>query len=798
LAPDRTLAAEATDRAGRGLTEEEAAHLLQTVGPNELPEQTTPAWLRLAARFWGPLPWMLEVTIALTLVLGKDLEGAIIAALLVVNSLIGFRQSAKADAALAALKSRLAVKARVLRDGSWHTVASRLVVPGDVVKIRAGDLAPADLEIQEGQVSSDQSSLTGESLPQEVGPGDQVYGSSIVARGEATGVVTATGERSYFGRTAQLVQTARGKTALEKAVFSIIRYLVVIDAVLVVAMVVYALVVGASLGDVAPFALIVLIASVPVALPATFSVAQAVGSQELSDDAGVLVTRLQAIQEAASMDVLCTDKTGTLTTNRLELADTAPYGPVDVAELLHLGALASDAAGQDPIDLAVLKAAALGDGDHAEGWERLSFEPFDPSTKRTLAVVEHRGPQGTERLVVVKGMPEIVAASCADAPGQWPADLERLASTGSRVLAVAYGPVPAAGQPASEPLRLAGLVALADPPRPDAAHLVAELRGLGIEVKMVTGDTVPTALAVARKVGIEGPAVTGAQLRANPELARSASILAAVFPEDKFEVVRSLQEAGHTVGMTGDGVNDAPALRRAEVGVAVEGAVDVARGAASLVLTDPGLMDLVAAVGVSRCIHQRMLTWTFNKIVKTLAVALFLTLGFFFTRSLVTTPLDIVLLLFANDFVTMSLAVDRVRPSARPDSWRPAALTVAAAVLAGALVVESFLDLYLARHVFGLGLRQAQTLMFTMLVFTGLGTVYLVRERGRLWASRPGTLLLAVTAADVVLITAMATLGILMVPVALSYVLAVLGIAVGFLLILDPIKVWLLRRLNFD
>ncbi|HWD08629.1 MAG TPA: HAD-IC family P-type ATPase, partial [Actinomycetota bacterium] len=403
----------ASSVAAEGLSSAQAAERLQTFGANAVEERPVPAWKRLALRFWGPLPWMLEVTIALTLALSKDLQAGIIAGLLVLNGVLAFLQSAKADRALAALRQRLAVTARARRDGIWQRIPARDLVPGDLVRVRTGDVVPADLDLVDGHVSVDQSTLTGESFPEDLEPGAPVLGSSLVQRGEATGVVTATGSRSFFGRTARLVQEARPPTVLERAVFSIIRYLVVIDVVLVAAMIGFALLTGTSMSEVAPFALIVLIASVPVALPATFSAAQAIGAQTLIRDHGVLVTRLQAVQEAASMDVLCTDKTGTLTTNHLELAAAEPYGALDRSALLELAALASDPAGQDPIDLAILAAAPESEG----GWQRLDFHPFDPATKRTEAVLERVGAPlgrgGGERRVVVKGMPDVVVAACA-------------------------------------------------------------------------------------------------------------------------------------------------------------------------------------------------------------------------------------------------------------------------------------------------------------------------------------------------------------------------------------------------
>ncbi len=768
-----------------GLTSVEAARRLREIGPNEVRERRDPAWRRFLTRFWGPLPWMLEATIVLTVALGKGVESLIIAVLLVMNSVISFVQQGRADDALALLRGRLAVNARVCRDGRWRPVPARELVPGDVVRLRVGDIVPADVELLDGHLSIDQSSLTGESVPVDVSAGDETFGASVITRGEATAVVTATGSTSYIGRTAALVRTAGPATHLETIIFQIVRALIIIDVALVLVMVAFAGLIGVSLADTAPFALVILIASVPVALPTTFTVAQAVGALELSRGThgghGVLVTRLAAIQESASMDVLCTDKTGTLTLNQLSLHDVVAYRPATSSVVLELAAAASDDAGQDPIDLALLRAGRR-DTEGSASWTRLRFEPFDPLTKRTEATVEIAGVSTR----VVKGMPEVVAALCDDAPPALGDDVGRLAASGARVLAVASG--------TEGRLDLAGLVALADRPRHDSAQLVRELGDLGIEVKMLTGDTAATAASIARQVGIEPTVCTGAELRDDPELAERCSVIAGVFPEDKFQLVRSLQRDGRVVGMTGDGVNDAPALKQAEVGIAVDNAVDVAKASASLVLTDPGLVDAVAAVSVSRCIYQRMMTWTLNKIIKTAQVAFFLTLGFIVTRSFVTTPLMIVLLLLANDFVTMSLAVDHARPSPRPERWKVRALVSASLVLAVVVLAESFLDLWLARGVFGLTLHETQTLIFLMLVFSGQATVYVVRERGHFWKSRPVGWLLTATGFDVIVVSALAVGGVLMTPLAWPYVLLVLGIAAAFMLIMDPVKVVVLRR----
>lgn len=778
---------DAEARPADGLTSAEAAARLAQFGPNTVAEVRESAWLRFARRFWGPLPWMLEATIALTVVLGKDLEAVIIAVLLVLNSVISFFQQSRSDEALRLLRQRLEITARVRRDGRWTQISAHELVPGDVVRVRVGDLVPADLELIDGHLGLNQSSLTGESAPVDAGPADCAFAATVVTRGEATSVVTATGASTSFGRTSALVATATGGTHLETVIFRIVRYLIVIDVFLVVVMFSFAAAIGTPLSETAPFALIILIASVPVALPTTFTVAQAVGASELSrgDDEhhpgrGVLVTRLSAIQEAASMDVLCTDKTGTLTLNQLSVEDAVAYAPFTRDEVLELAAVASDESGQDPIDLALLRAATEADG---ASFERLAFVPFDPETKRTEATVV----RGGERLQIIKGLPQVVADLCQEPPATMTADLDRVAATGARVLAVA------AGEPGQ--LRFVGLVALADRVRPDSAELVSELRSLGIDVKMITGDTTATAIAIAGQVGIEPAACTGTELRLQPDLANHRSVFAGVFPEDKYTLVRSLQDAGHVVGMTGDGVNDAPALKQAEVGIAVDNAVDVAKAAASMVLTEPGLVDTIAAVTVSRRIYQRMMTWTLNKIIKTAQVALFLTLAFILTRSFVTTPLLIVLLLLANDFVTMSLAVDHARPSPRPERWRVRALVTASLALAMVVLAESFLDLWLTRSVFGLDLHHTQTVIFLMLVFSGQATVYVVREREHFWVSRPANLLLLATAVDVIVVSALAITGVFMTSVSVGYVAVVLAIAVLFMFVMDPVKIAVLRRL---
>ena len=763
-----------------GLTGTEAAARLRQHGPNAVPEARPHPWRVLLGKFWSPVPWMLEATVVLQLALGKSDEALVIAILLVFNALLSFFQENRANRALALLRQRLSVTARVLRDGRWQTITAQELVPGDVVHVRLGDLAPADIRLTEGALLLDQSTLTGESLPVEAGAGATAYAGSTVRRGEATGEVTGTGSHTYFGRTAELVRLAKTESHLTQLILRIVRYLVTLDGVLVVALFLYAIATGLALHDLLPFALILLVASVPVALPATFTVAQAFGAQALARR-GVLVTRLSAIEEAAAMDVLASDKTGTLTQNRLTVAALRPFAPHDETQLLRLAALACDEATQDPIDLTILAAARSRDV-LANLPERVKFIPFDPETKRTEAVYRDNG-----ELRVIKGAARTVAALVPGAP-DLNRDMEELAAGGYRVLAVAAG---------VETLRFVGLLALEDPPRADSGALVQSLKAFGVRVVMVTGDALATARAVAARLGLGERACAAEALRQGEgDPTRDCDVFARVLPEDKFHLVKNLQRAGHVTGMTGDGVNDAPALKQAEVGIAVANATDVAKAAASLVLTNPGLADIMAAIDESRRIYRRMLTYTLNKIIKTIEIALFLSVGVMLTGVFVVTPLLIVLLLFTNDFVTMAIATDHAEPASRPVRWDVRRLVLVAAVLAVLVLALSFTVFFTGRDVLCLPLPQLQTLIFLMLVFTGQGNVYLVRTSRHLWQSRPSRWLLLASILDVVAVSVLAIQGIFMEALSPALVAGLLATVLLYLALLDFIKVRLFRRLD--
>lgn len=770
---------EATPASRTGLTEAEAVRLLAEHGPNAIPEERSSPVAAFARKFWGPVPWMLEATLALELTLGRHAQGAIIGALLVLNAIVSFLQESRARSALELLRERVSIGARALRSRAWKKIPAAEIVPGDLIHVRMGDLVPADCRVVEGRILVDQSALTGESLPVDLGVEGATFSGSVVKRGEARCLVTATGKKSLYGKTAELVRFAGARSHVEEVILGVVRWLLALDALLAAVVFGYALWIGHPISDVVPFCLILLVASVPVALPATFALATAFGSLELAAR-GVLVTRLSAVEDAAGMDLLLSDKTGTITKNELTVTEVRPLGGHESDSVLRLAAVASDDATQDPIDLAVVAAVrerrlAVPPATH--------FVPFDPATRRSEATFE----QGGASRRAVKGAPHAIAELAGDRLDE--SLVAELAAKGCRVLAVAVG--------AGEALELVGLLGLEDPPRSDSASTIERLRGLGVRVVMATGDAVETARAIAARVGIGARVAAPDVVRG--KLDRAAlehDVFAGVYPEDKFHLGEAFQLEGHIVGMTGDGVNDAPALKQAEVGIAVSNATDVAKAAASMVLTRPGLGEVVAAVEVGRGIFQRMLTYTLNKIVKTFQIALFLGIGFLATGVFVTTPRHVLLLLFANDFVTMSLATDRVSFSKTPDRWNLRALAGAGLVLAAFWLVFCFAAFFFGRDVLHLELPELQTLSFLVLVFTGQATVYLARERGHFWRSRPSSYLLLATLGDLIVVGLIARYGILVAPVSLAIVLGTLGASFAAMVLIDLVKAAIFARVR--
>lgn len=766
----------------QGLSTPEAERRLAQIGPNAVAEPQVSAVMKIARRFWAPVPWMLEAAIILQLAIGEHVEALIIAALLMFNVALGIFQEGRAGAALAALKSKLALKAFVKRDGAWIEIAAQGIVPGDVVRLALGGIVPADARILDGSVLLDQSMLTGESVPVEAGPEKMAYAGALVRRGAATAVITATGPRTYFGKTAELVRIAHAESGEQRAVLGVVRNLAVFNGAVVVLLVAYAHSIAMQVDRVIPLVLTAILASIPVALPATFTLAAALSAQSLAKK-GVLLTRLSAIHEAASVDVLCADKTGTLTRNELLVAEVKPVKVgVGEADVLAFAALASSDAGQDPVDAAI-RASASGKESPIPHVKLLRFTPFDPATKISEALIGDG--RGNEQRIV-KGAPAAVASIAPWGPSV-SAELDRLTHQGYRVLAVAGGPP---GE-----LTLFGFVALSDPPRSESKALLVELRSMGVHTVMVTGDATSTAASVAGAIGLDGPVCPPGAIpdSVGPE---DFAVYAGVFPEDKFRLVKAFQRKVHTVGMCGDGANDAPALRQAQMGIAVSTATDVAKSAAGMVLTEPGLEGIVTAIKEGRSAFQRILTYTLTALIKKFQLVLFLGAGLVMTGHAVMTPMLMALILITGDFITMSLTTDRATPSPMPDVWRTGTITVAAAILGFAGLLFAVGVVAAGNYVVGLGIGELRTLAFVTLVFANQATVYVVRERRHMWRTRPGRWLVLSSLLDLGIAASLAVTGTLMAPLPAATLAAVLAVVIVFSLVLDAIKQAAFRRLK--
>jgi H+-transporting ATPase len=763
-----------------GLTSDEARRRLEKFGPNAVPDTALHPLRRALTKFWAPVPWMLEAAIVLEIVLGKYVEAAIIAGLLAFNAILGFLQEGRAQATLAALKARLALNASVRRDNAWATVPATGLVPGDVVKLSVGAVVAADVRLTEGQILLDQSMLTGESVPIEAGPGLETYAGALVRRGEAVAEVTATGARTKFGRTAELVRTAHVESSQQKAVLRVVRNLAMFNGVVIVLLVGYAYSLNLPLGEIIPLVLTAVLASIPVALPATFTLAAALGARDLAH-LGVLPTRLSAVDEAASIDVLCSDKTGTLTRNELAVTAVHPMPGFDKSHVLGIAALASSDGGQDPVDAAIRSAALQA---VASDLPKLSkFVPFDSATKMSEATaVDPRG--ATVR--AVKGAFAAIVGLTEASPDASTIE-NQLEAQGFRVLAVAVGPPGA--------VKLAGIIALSDPPRTDSAALIAELRTLGVRTVMVTGDAPATAAIVARAVDLNGAVCPPGPIpdAVHPE---DFAVFAGVLPEGKYNLVKAFQKGGHTVGMCGDGANDAPALRQAQMGIAVSTATDVAKSAAGIVLTTPGLGGIVASVKEGRVTFQRILTYTLNSLTKKIVQVLFLAVGLVMTGHAILTPMLLVILMLTGDLLGMSTTTDNVRPSPMPNAWRIGELTIAGVFSGVSELVFCTAILAIAKFRLGVGIETLRTLAFVVIVFGNQATTYTNRERRRLGSSCPSRWLIGSSVVDLLIASALATCGIAMAPLPIFAVGGILVAAAVFAFLLDFAKVPVFKRLR--
>lgn len=779
------------DTSPAGLTAAEALQRLQRYGPNEIVERQRNPVLEFLGYFWAPIPWMIEVALALSLAARHWTDAAIIGVLLAMNGLVAYFEEHQAANAIAALKQRLASSARVLRDGAWTTVAVRELVPGDVVRVRLGDVMPADLRVLDDvTLEVDQSALTGESLAVSRGRGESLYSGSVLVRGEADALVCTTGASSFMGKTTALVESAGTVSHFQRAVLRIANYLIVVAVALVALTVAVSLVRGNPVLQTLEFALVVTIASIPVALPAVLSVTMAIGARQLARRQAV-VSHLPAVEELGGMDLLCSDKTGTLTQNRLAVAASWTVAAVSDDEMLAVAALASRAEDNDLIDLAVIAAAGERPALPVD-----QFIPFDPVSKRAEALVRDAGGRPFR---VSKGAPQIIAALCDGdgAAAEVDGVVERFASHGYRSLGVAR-------TDGDGCWRLLGVLGLADPPREDSAGTISAAKELGIDVKMVTGDQVAIGREIARQVGLGEQILDAGTLdgAADDDVAARVEAtdgFAQVFPEHKYRIVRLLQARGHIVGMTGDGVNDAPALKQADAGIAVAGATDAARAAADVVLLAPGLSVIVAAIGQAREIFARLTSYATYRIAETIRVLLLITLAVVFMNFFPVTAAMIVFLALLNDGAILSIAYDHVRGSATPVKWDMRVVLTIATVLGVIGVVATFVLFFLADKVFGLDRDVIRTMIYLKLSVAGQLTIFLTRSRGPFWSRpAPAPLLLGAVITAQTVATLIAVYGVAMTPLGWRWAGIVWAYAVGWFLINDRVKLaayrWLAHR----
>jgi len=774
-----------------GLSSQEAAARAAHYGRNEITEIKRNAFLDFFKRYWGPMPWLLEFAIVLTIVLQHYVESAIIFVLLSVNAVIGYFQSRNSQKAVEILKRKLKINTRVLRDGKWVLQEAKEIVPGDIITIKLGDLVPADVVIITGGVSADESALTGESLPKNLKPGDTIYSSSVIKRGEAGCVVVNTGTNTFFGKTVELVKIAKPKSKQEELMLTIVRYMMYLGVAASVIVALFALYLQKDILFILSFIVVFLIGAIPVALPAVLTIVQAVGALDLSRK-GVLVTRLDSIEDAASIDVFCFDKTGTITQNKLSVVDSLSFGKYKKDDAVRFAALASAQEGMDAIDLAIINYSKSIRMDF-EGYKQISYIPFNPEDKKTEATVESGGVSYT----IYKGSSQTILDLCKETDSMTLAQVNKaidgFSLKGSRTIAVAVT--------ADNRIELVGIIAIADPPRIDSKSMIEGIRNLGIKCLMLTGDSLAIAREIAGQVGIGQNIMRAGDLEGKSHdiqlaLIRESDGFAEVYPQDKYKIVKLLQDNGHMVGMTGDGVNDSPALKQAELGTAVSDAADVAKAAASIVLTKPGLGEIIDAVKISRQTYQRMLTWVINKITKVVEIVILLSIGFFWLHDMVISLLGMSLLVFANDFATMSIATDRVKSTDSPNKWNVKNITAASAILGLLFALEDLLVIFIGMKFFKLGINEIRTLVLLSLVFNSQFRMLIVRERRHFWASVPGRNLLLVNVITIAAFGFIGIFGVFIPGIPFDQVFILLGITVLFILCLDFVKYWIFKKLN--
>jgi H+-transporting ATPase len=778
-----------------GLSSSEVEKRLQQYGPNELPEKKENPVKKFLTYFWGPIPWMIEAAVIMSALIEHWADFAIIALLLALNAIVGFWQEYQAGNAIELLKQRLAPTAKVLRNGKWQEKPARELVPGDVVRMRLGDIIPADVKLIEGEyLQVDQSALTGESLPVEKKVSDVGYSGSIVRQGEMNGLVVATGAKTYFGKTTKLVEESKTQSHFQKAIIRIGDYLIVLALILVAVIVLVSLFQGQSILGILQFALVLTVAAIPAALPAVLSVTMALGAIALAKKEAI-VSKLVAIEEMAGMDVLCADKTGTITENKLTVGDVKPFAKLTSEDVLLYGTLASREEDRDPIDIAIISKCKESTGeDDLTGYKVTNFKPFDPVVKRTEATVEG---EGGKQFKVTKGAPQVILSLAANQKAiseEVNGEVNSFAAKGYRALAVAK-------TDRKDKWQFLGLIALFDPPRQDSAETIKTAESMGVDVKMVTGDHIAIAEEIAGRVNLGTNIVLPSSFIDEhagkaQKIVEEADGFAQVFPEHKYEIVETLQNAGHIVGMTGDGVNDAPALKKADAGVAVSGATDAAKSAADIVLTKTGISVIIDAIKESRKIFQRMSNYSVYRIAETIRVILFITLSIIIFQFYPVTALMIVLLAILNDLPIITIAYDNVKLSNKPERWNMRTVLGIATFLGVIGVLSTFGIFYIGLNVFNLDVNVLQSFIYLKLSVAGHLTVFVARTRGHFWSIKPAPQLFLAVVFTQLTATLITVYGVLLPAMGWGLALFVWGYAFLLFVITDFLKVYFYKVLD--
>jgi H+-transporting ATPase len=729
--------------ASNGLSDEDVKQRQTTYGPNEVVEKKQLLVLLFLKHFWGLTAIMLEITIVLSFLLQKYIDVYLIGGLMLFNAVIGFIQESKAAKTVQALKQSLEVLVRVLRNTKWQQVLASQLVPGDIIRVRTGDFMTADAKIIDGEAGADQSALTGESMLISKKEGDMLFSGSVIKNGECNAVVTATGVNTFFGKTIQLVQMAKPRLHMEEVVANVVKILFSIVLVFVGLTITVSLLRGETIISMLPLVLILLVTAVPVAMPAMFTVSMAKGSQQLAAK-GILVSRLSATEDAATLTTLCIDKTGTITQNKLSVQDIKADENYNLDDILRYGVLASVAANNDPIDMAFLLKATDNKTDTA-GYQQTSFTPFSAAIKRTEAIVQKDGKQ----FKVMKGAYNTIKSLCNLQQSKLDKTVDGWAAKGFKTIAVAIQ--------RDNITSMVGIVALVDPPLSDSAKMIREIKELGVTVKMLTGDALPIAKEIATQVGVGDDIIAASLLRQQATGSDSYTIIIAhngfaeVLPEDKFTIVKTLQQHHEITGMTGDGVNDAPALKQAEVGIAVKSATDAAKQAASVILLHEGLESIISLITVGRTIHHRITNWVVSKISKTLFTVVYVCAAYIITAQFVVSAFDMVLLLFIIDFVTLTLSTDIVSWSKNPESWKIKPLVKHGFILGMLLIAEALLWLIIGKKYFELtDINQLHSFGFASLFFASIFNIFVVRTPTRFYKQPIGKNLLIAIIADIV------------------------------------------------